>query len=744
MIECLYSARHGAEGKWFSLVPVDLWAGQPVAATRVERRCGRLPVSAIVPAALWPTLLLLLAVAPAVLGAPPGGDVTVPQAAAGVLDLRAWRWSETPVISLDGEWEFYWGKLLVPADFTGAIASTASAAPAAGPSAYIPVPRRWNGFEIHGQPLPGDGYATYRLVVLLPDDPPVMAVKMYSAATAYRMWIDGRLAASNGEVATTREEGTAQAAPRLVAFEPSGNRVEIVIQVSNFHHWRGGLWRSILFGTAEGVMQLTERSAAVNAFFLGATFIVSIYHCALWLGHRNYRMFLYFGLFSFALAVRTLLLGEVLLTRLVPSFSYAFHLRMEYLPVMLGVPAMVAFARELFPDEFSDRFVRWSAVSGALAAAFMLLTPSWIMSRSLIVYQVLVLFPVLGRTLYGLVLAVVRRRPAAGSWLVGGGLAIAVGFNDFLFYRHVLPTADLGLVGLGCLVLVQSIQLGRQFAGTLKRQERLSEEKQQLVAELWEYVRALRLSRRLATEREEQLRRRIAEELHGPVQTRLLHAWFQLGKAREALPREDAAAAQIIEQARSEIEQVREGDIRELSHLLHPAVVQVGLVPALKSLVARFRDHFAVELDTAPEVVALDGAQDNRIPEAVRLAVYRVVDEALANVVRHGGARKVRVTLSLAGSMPRTAGVDRAPHGGEPQAEPGEEKCLWVAVVDDGKGLPPGVRYGRGAVDRAPAPAGSRGLGLQLIEGRIGDLGGAWSLSSVPGGGARLDVWIPL
>src|SRR5690606_23195187 len=79
----------------------------------------------------------------------------------------------------------------------------------------------------------------------------------------------------------------------------------------------------------------------------------------------------------------------------------------------------------------------------------------------------------------------------------------------------------------------------------------------------------------------------------------------------------------------------------------HPEVIDVGLLPALHSQAAYYRDHFEAVVRADARVRRLDQVRENRIPVSVRLAVYRVVEEALANAAHHAGADRVEVELSV-------------------------------------------------------------------------------------------------
>ena len=94
-----------------------------------------------------------------------------------------------------------------------------------------------------------------------------------------------------------------------------------------------------------------------------------------------------------------------------------------------------------------------------------------------------------------------------------------------------------------------------------------------------------------------------------------------------------------------------------------------------------------MDVRTDDRVLALDDPVANHLPDPVRLAAYRVVEEALANVYRHAQATQATVELT-------------APNG-----------VLEILVRDDGRGFAPG---------QAPA-----GLGVNAIAARVGQLGGA-------------------
>jgi signal transduction histidine kinase len=280
---------------------------------------------------------------------------------------------------------------------------------------------------------------------------------------------------------------------------------------------------------------------------------------------------------------------------------------------------------------------------------------------------------------------------------------VGVLYLDNRLARGVFGEDDLAVL----MAIAGQIAVAAETASVFADQAALA----QANAELLETVRAqigeLRRSRSRITAAEERLRREIGEMLHSRVQSRLLVAWHRLGEGIKLVQEQPAQAAALLAEVRDDLDQIREREIRRASHQLHPAVIRVGLAPALRSLGNTFEERFSVDVRVDPAVLALDDPADNQIEEALRLTAYRAVEEALGNVAKHADARQVVVSLALDG--PST---------------------LRVTVQDDGRGFDPSRR-----VD---------GLGLIGIATRIEAAGGEWGVASAPGAGTTVTLRLPL
>jgi signal transduction histidine kinase len=188
-------------------------------------------------------------------------------------------------------------------------------------------------------------------------------------------------------------------------------------------------------------------------------------------------------------------------------------------------------------------------------------------------------------------------------------------------------------------------------------------------------------------------RARIAREIHDAISQHLFGLRMIAAGMRKADPGNQQARA---------IERISEEALREMQTLLielRPASLDgAGLAPALAEICAAYQDRLGVTVDAS-----LD---DVTVPAPVEHALLRVTQEACANAVRHGNAR--RLTVSLA----RQNG----------HAE--------LAVRDTGTGFDPAAPHA--------------GSGLAHIRERVAELGGTVHIDSAPGRGAALIVRVPV
>jgi signal transduction histidine kinase len=215
-------------------------------------------------------------------------------------------------------------------------------------------------------------------------------------------------------------------------------------------------------------------------------------------------------------------------------------------------------------------------------------------------------------------------------------------------------------------------------------------------------------------EAQEVERRRLAGEIHDGISQRLVSLWYHLLAAEDALCRaERPGEVGDPDALRHELEVAKELATEALAEArgaiagLRPFVLDdLGLGPGLESLA---RSLPGLEVDVDVEAVSL--------PPHVEVALYRIAQEALQNVVKHADATSVLLQL----------------HAGD--------HGIRLVVSDDGRGFEPGHTAGAGAA--ADGSGHGYGYGLVGIRERAELIGASLSLVSRPGTGTTVEVAVP-
>lgn len=243
-------------------------------------------------------------------------------------------------------------------------------------------------------------------------------------------------------------------------------------------------------------------------------------------------------------------------------------------------------------------------------------------------------------------------------------------------------------------------------AEALAKQVALTLENARLTVALRDHAEDLARSREAIASAEERTRRETAELLHGRVQTRLLVATHRLLEARSLLASDQEAARREMASVASELDRIREKDIERASRQLRPEALGLGLVIALRELADALAPRVDVHVEVSGDVAALDHPLGDALTPRVRLAVYRFVEEALANVAKHADAHTAVVRLDT------------------------DAERMRVSISDAGRGADPSAM--------------AEGLGIRSMRERITRAGGSLGIESALGAGTTLTGLFPL
>ena len=158
----------------------------------------------------------------------------------GVIDLKGKNFNDGTTLSLDGQWEFYWGKFIAPEDL--------SKSNIPDNKQFIKVPGIWNSKNQDLLNISASGFATYRMTLKNLGDGNKLALKIPLIGTAYIIYVNGLELGRSGTPGKIEATTIPHNDPRVYDFLKKSDSIEIVLHISNFHHRVGGIWNHIEIG----------------------------------------------------------------------------------------------------------------------------------------------------------------------------------------------------------------------------------------------------------------------------------------------------------------------------------------------------------------------------------------------------------------------------------------------------------------------------------------------------------------
>jgi signal transduction histidine kinase len=211
---------------------------------------------------------------------------------------------------------------------------------------------------------------------------------------------------------------------------------------------------------------------------------------------------------------------------------------------------------------------------------------------------------------------------------------------------------------------------------------------------------AVKALRQLNETLEEEIKR-IAYAVHDEAGQLLVAVHLALAEVSRELPKAQQDSLGGIEQLLNQVET----QLRRYSHELRPTVLDdLGWIPAIRFLAEGVSKRTNVPIQIKTTFAG-------RLPGAVEIALYRLVQEALTNATKHGKPSRVSIQVSRTGP------------------------ALCCSIQDDGTGFD---------VRAVESDRGRRGLGLIGMRERLSAIGGTFSIDSAPGHGTKLSIRVPM
>lgn len=669
------------------------------------------------------------------------------QSEKGMLDLTQVQVSTHPQ-KLTGEWAFYWQELLSPEDIRVRLEREGKL------DRWINIPSSWIGYQLEDERLSGTGYATFQLIIQLSeqDRNDRLSLRLPSIFNAYKLWVNGELLAEVGEVGQDKHSMIPHLETKLVYFQPESDRVELIMQVSNFQHHRGGMTKDIELGGSDVLTTKTNLNLARDMFVTASLLVIGLYNLLLFSLRRKDRAPLYFGLFTVLLGIRSLFNGELIFTQWLPHFPWELQFKMEYLILCVSGYIITMYFDSIFPHYVSRWFRLSTRIATGAFCILVVITPALIYTKLLLAIGVMVVLQMV-YLMVGLVRVAMQRKEGALLFLVVSVVTLVAVVNDFLYFSGWSLIGNTSPLGLLIFTFAQMILLSSRFTKTATNEERIAHELQNVNDKLVEMNMNL--------ERTVQERTQALSAAHDDLRTsydRLLHSeqgrkkllayiTHDLRMPLSSMLGYVEAVQDRVKPERNEqyLKYIQENTIRinrmieELSFLSHLETGQVSYrmepVQIIPFLLNFYEQYELVVRDAGLDFIMDIGDVEEQLPNApiVEMDAKRV-EQALFNLVSNAmkfTSRGGLIRITLAVNVVNQAGQ------------------AIISIQDTGIGIPPdqleqiferNYRYDQPGLDKGIEGSG---LGLAICREIILAQGGTVQAESDGKLGATFYVTLP-
>lgn len=434
----------------------------------------------------------------------------------GVLDATAIH----GVVKLQGEVEFYWNQLLEPSHFKD---SAFSLTPIMGK-----IPKSWTTYKLNGSKLPAKGFGTYRFVVSKNPDKActLYGLKLATVFTSYKVWANGQLVAEVGRVGRTPETSVPAFKYHDIPIvmdpaEGATDRIEFVMQVSNFSHQRSGLAFAIHFGKYQDLLASSRSMDILNLIIIGIILVIGINHLILYFLRRKDVSNLYFGIVCLVMILRNLTTADRVITYIIPGFNWELLFKLDNFSGFGTIPLFALFVYSLFKEDFPKAIKNTLVIIGLVISLFVFVTPAIVYGKFRMFFEVYILIGGLYLAFGVLLVSAFRRRPYALATFLGMFILYSTAINDVLSSMGIIQTAYVAPYGLVGFMFIQSLTINRKSARAINQNEEIStqliQEKENLEVKIEERTREL------TTQHEELLKHQEKEKEQNWINNGITH-----------------------------------------------------------------------------------------------------------------------------------------------------------------------------------------------------------------------------
>ncbi len=372
---------------------------------------------------------------------------------------------------LKGPWALYWQKHLEPTDVPGE------------PDAFVEAGKTWNALQTtKGETLPGIGWASLRLRLdSLPSSSESFILKFQDLSSAAKIYLypEGEPARVHtvkiGQASQTKDYEKPSRHSQSLSFYPEGKTWIVLIQISNHHSSKGGLWKTPSLGPQKDMRRMELITFLQTALAMGVMLAIGIYSLLIWARNRSNMESLWLFFMSIGSLFRAISVQEITMSML-PDAAYHALRALEYSTMLLGPLSYVIFLDYSFLAKESKR-ASYVLISVGLILAFIpWVTPQWFYGQLLPLNQIFLLV-LLSLSMKNLIRAVRAKERHTNLAILGIVVIIFAFVLDYGFATGLLNVGFYTMPSaIAVFLLMQAQIVAAHSADAFAKAEYLSQE----------------------------------------------------------------------------------------------------------------------------------------------------------------------------------------------------------------------------------------------------------------------------
>ena len=377
----------------------------------------------------------------------------------GELDLRNVDFARTDNhVDLSGEWAFYWNKLLKPNQVTQI-----------KPDYYIPQTTIWNNHKQLGEPFKTFGYATYALKIYIDHKKnPQVSFFVPAAYSSYKLWINGQEFSENGVVGTTKETYTPYWLPVKKMYTVSTDTLQLVMQVANFDHYRGGFSQPIIVSSNQYMEDLWITELSIVLILTGILLMVALIFFGLYFLGQKDPVTVCFALYCFFYIYRLIGVDKIYyINQAIPDIDFRITFFLEYFTIFFCIYLFARFLKALYVGR--DIIIDIIEYICLFYIAVLIIAPVYVITFISQGFFFIIIFFVTYNFYKSIVAFIRKRKGSVFALLSMMSLGMAVTLNILGYFGYIQPSSYYLFFGYFGFIFFQVLILSYRFVYSFRK-----------------------------------------------------------------------------------------------------------------------------------------------------------------------------------------------------------------------------------------------------------------------------------